>query len=91
MNIRFQIPRVLQSECGGKSELSLSGQSVRAVLQQLQRDYPSVYICVCDETGKVRQHINLFINNDLLDKRNGLDTQLKASDVVSVFQAVSGG
>lgn len=87
----LQIPRVLQAQCGGKSELCLQGRTVRAVLEELRHENPSLYICICDETGTVRQHLNLFVNDELLSVRNDLDTPLEPGDVVSVFQAVSGG
>ena len=45
---------------------------------------------ICDETGALRPHLHLFINNDLLADR-GFETRIEPNDVVSVFQAVSGG
>jgi len=91
MAIKFQIPRILQQYCNGASELTLNGATVRDVLDELQRDYPSLYQCICDETGTIRRHINLFLNNDFLADRKGLDARLEPDDVLSVFQAVSGG
>lgn len=87
----FHIPRVLQPSCDGKSELCLRGRTIRAVLKELQHDYPALYVCLCDETGAVRRHLNIFVNNEIIIARDGLDTPLKAGDLVSVFQAVSGG
>ena len=64
---------------------------MREALAELRRNFPALYQCICDETDTVRQHINLFVNNDILHDRDGLDTQLHSTDVLSVFQAVSGG
>ncbi len=86
-----QIPRVLQERCDRNSELSVSGRTVRDVLANLKRHHPALFQCVCDETDAVRQHINLFVNNDMLDKHLELETKLDSGDVLSVFQAVSGG
>lgn len=91
MNARFRIPRVLQSLCQGRGELELQGSTVRCLINELHRSHPSLYRCICDESGSVRRHINLFVNDDFIQDRNGLDTQLSEGDVVSVFQAVSGG
>lgn len=87
----FQIPRVLQETVQGRRELQLNGLTVRDLLDEVRRKYPVLFSCVCDETGAVRRHINLFVNHDFLRDREGLDTKLKPGDVVSVFQAVSGG
>lgn len=91
MLIPFRIPRVLQQYCAGVPELRLQGTTVRGLLDEVGRRHPALYRCICDETGTVRQHINLFLNDDLLRDQHDLDTRLKAGDVVSVFQAVSGG
>ena len=57
----FHIPRVLQPRCDGKSELCLRGRTNRAVLKELQHEYPALYVCICDETGAVRRHLHIFV------------------------------
>lgn len=91
METRIQIPRVLQTYSARKSELRMRGETVRQVLDEVKRNYPELYLCICDETDTVRKHINLFLNNDVLNDRAKLDQRLAAGDVISVFQAVSGG
>lgn len=91
MAITFRIPRVLQQRCAGMSEFSLDGGNVRELLQHVKFHYPELYSSICDETGHIRPHVNLFINDQLLTARQGLDAMVESGDVVSVFQAVSGG
>ena len=91
METSVQIPRVLQPLCSRKSELRVRGATVRQALDELKREFPDLYRCICDETDTVRKHINLFLNNDILTDRKILGTRLKTGDVLSVFQAVSGG
>lgn len=91
MKTTVQIPRVLSQYSGGKLSVEARGGTVGAVLLDLQKTYPLLYGCICDETGRLRRHINLFINNKLLLQRESLSTKLNHCDVVSVFQAVSGG
>jgi sulfur-carrier protein len=88
---RFQIPRVLQQYCDGRHELRLHGATLREAFDELNRVYPQLYQCLCNETGAVRKHINIFVNNSLPGERNNLDTRLEPDDVILVFQAVSGG
>lgn len=90
-SIPVQIPATLRSECGGKSQLIVSAATVGECLQQLERDHPAVYRSVCDETGAVRRHIHLFVNNDLLSGENGFETLLKSGDTLFIMPAVSGG
>ena len=46
---------------------------------------------ICDETGQVRRHVNLFVNTAHVRDRDGLDTALVAGDVLTILPAVSGG
>jgi molybdopterin converting factor small subunit len=91
MTITIHIPGVLRACCEGASELSLSAPSVRVALEQIERSYPALYRSVCDETGAVRRHVNLFVNTSHIRDREGLDTALASGDVVTILPAVSGG
>jgi molybdopterin converting factor small subunit len=90
-NITVHVPRELRAYCEGAAELMLSAPSVRAVLDELERRYPSLYRGVCDDTGAVRRHVNVFVNTDHVRDRSGLDTALVPGDVVIILPAVSGG
>ena len=91
MSISIHIPAVLRPECGGSADLCVSAPTVRTALEQLEQSHPSLYRSVCDETGAVRPHINLFVNSSLLSGPEGLDTVLQSGDVLSIMTAVSGG
>jgi MoaD family protein len=91
MTITIHVPAVLRAYCGGAAELSLSAPSVRAALEQIEQRYPSLYRSVCDETGRVRRHVNLFVNTANVRDGEGLDTALAAGDVLTILPAVSGG
>jgi len=91
MTVTIHLPGVLRACCGGASELSLSASSVRVALEQIERSYPALYRSVCDETGTVRRHVNLFVNTSHMRDREGLDTALAPGDVITILPAVSGG
>ena len=90
-SIKIDVPGALRDCCGGATELSLAVSSVRAALEQIERRYPSLYRNICDETGAVRRHINLFVNTSHVRDREGLDTALVPGDVVTILPAISGG
>ena len=91
MSVTISIPGPLRAYCGGAKELAFPAPSVRAALEELERRHPSLYRNVCDETGAVRRHVNLFVNTAHVRDREGLDTVLQAGDVVTILPAVSGG
>ena len=91
MTINSDVPVRGRNCCIGSSELFLSAPSVRDALEQLERSYPSLHRSVCDETGTVRRHVNLFVNTSNIRDREGLDTVVMPGDVITILPAVSGG
>lgn len=91
MGVEIQIPKVLQQYVSGQGCVVAQGDTVGAAMSNLENEHPSLYVCICDETGKLRQHINLFVNGKLVSGPNLFSKRLVPGDVVSVFQAVSGG
>ncbi len=91
MSITIQVPGVLRANCDGAAQLTLSATSVRSALEQLEQCHPALHRSVCDETGAVRRHVNLFVNTAHIRDREGLDTALAPGDVITILPAVSGG
>jgi len=89
--ITIRVPGALRSCCEGASEFALPAASVRAILARFERDYPALHRSVCDETGAVRRHLNLFVNTSHVRDRDGLDTVLVPGDILTILPAVSGG
>ena len=94
--IRVMIPSALRSLCGGQArlrnaDLCLRAHDVRELLAELARQHPQVHVRLCDERGEPRPHINVFVNNDHVRARAGLDTALTTGDMVTILPAVSGG
>jgi MoaD family protein len=90
-NVTIRVPAPLRDRCGGAAELSSDAPTVRAALQDLERRHPALHRGVCDETGAVRRHVNLFVNASHVRDREGLDTPLAPGDVLIILPAVSGG
>jgi molybdopterin converting factor small subunit len=85
------VPSPLRQYCDGARQLMLSAPTVRATLEEIERSYPSLYRNVCDETGAVRRHINVFVNATHVREREGLETELASGDTLIILPAVSGG
>jgi sulfur-carrier protein len=81
----------LRTYCAGASQLSVSAHTVRAALEDLERSQSALYRNLCDETGTVRRHLNVFVNSDNVRDLDGIDTTLTPGDVLTILPAVSGG
>src|SRR5262249_1197386 len=91
MTVTVHVPGALRAYSDGARELSLSAPSVGEALAQLERRYPSLYRSVCDETGAVRRHVNVFVQSSNVRDLDGVKTPLTPGDVVTILPAVSGG
>ena len=89
--ITIHVPGPLRPYCAGVAQLSMAAHTVRAALADLERSQSALYRNICDETGAVRRHLNVFVNSDHVRDLNGIDTVLAPGDVVSILPAVSGG
>jgi molybdopterin synthase sulfur carrier subunit len=89
--ITLHVFGALREYCGGAEQLPISAGTVRAALADLERNQAALYRNVCDETGTVRRHLNVFVNADNVRDLDGVDTTLKAGDVLTILPAVSGG
>jgi molybdopterin converting factor small subunit len=87
----IHVPGPLRTYCAGAPQLTLSARTVGAALEVLERSQSALYRNVCDETGMVRQHLNVFVNSDNMRDLDGVDTTLRPGDVVTILPAVSGG
>ncbi len=90
-SITVLIPGMLRDCCAGRPEVNLPATNVRSLLSEMERTFPRLYLNVCDETGAVRRHVNLFVNTHNMRDREGADTPLAPGDTVTILPAVSGG
>jgi len=77
----------LRSLAGGRSEHRVEGATVVELLGELERLHPPVTGWVLDERGRIRRHINVFVNGE----RGGEATAVDAEDRIDVLPAISGG
>ena len=89
--ITIYLPGPLRAYCAGASQLSIAASTVRAALEELERSQSILYRNICDETGTLRRHLNVFVNTDNIRDLDGVDTTLRAGDEVTIVPAVSGG
>lgn len=83
--VRLRAP--LSELAGGKRELELDGTTVAEVLLALEREHPDVSGWILDERGRIREHINVFVNRE----HGREETAVGPEDRLHVLPAISGG
>jgi sulfur carrier protein ThiS len=68
-----------------------SGSTVREALDAVFVDNPALRGYVLDEQGRLRQHVAIFLNGEMVHDREHLSDVVAAADELFVMQALSGG
>lgn len=68
-----------------------AGSTLRAVMDDYFSEHERARGYVLDEQGKIRQHMVIFIDGEMVRDRNGLTDHVKPDSVIDVIQALSGG
>jgi len=69
----------------------IRGSTLRAVLDEYFRENEMARGYVLDEQGRIRRHMVVFINGELVQDRDGLSDAVEPESVIDVIQALSGG
>ena len=88
---RVRIPSPLQSLTGNQAEVQASGATVASLLDDLEARYPGLKARICDEQGKLRRFVNLYVNDEDIRFLKGEETPLQEGDLVSIIPAIAGG
>jgi molybdopterin synthase sulfur carrier subunit len=86
-----RIPTPLRRLTGEKDEVTVNSKNIGELINELEKQFPGIRERLCDETGNVRRFINLYVNNEDIRFLNGVETELKENDIVSIIPAIAGG
>lgn len=71
--------------------LVIEAATIADVVRGLDAMAPGIAFYVCDERGRLRQHVNVFIEEDPIIDRARLSDRVEPSSRVFIMQALSGG
>jgi molybdopterin synthase sulfur carrier subunit len=77
----------LRQLAGDQAEHEHAGATIADVLRELEKAHPAVRGWVLDERGRIRPHINVFVNGE----RGREDAEVAPGDRLEVIPAISGG
>ena len=83
--------RHLQRFFPNLAECDVPATNVREVIEALERLHPGISSYLLDETGRLRRHVNVFVNEEPIYDRRTLADALAPDTKVYIVQALSGG
>ena len=75
----------------GEVSCTVEGATVREVLENVFKQYPSLRGYVVDEHGALRHHVVAWLDNEAVSDKEMLATPVKSASELYLFQALSGG
>ena len=91
MSVTVRVPTTLRTLTAGASEIAVDGATVSEVLDQLEAAHPGFKERLLDGEGQLRRFVNLYVADDDVRFREGMDTAVADGDTVSIIPAVAGG
>lgn len=72
-------------------ELVVGGATVAEVVRAVEALAPGFALYVCDELGRLRRHVNIFVEQEPILDRAALSDPVPPGAQVFILQALSGG
>lgn len=93
MKVAVHVPGPLLAYADGQGNVAVEfdGATVGDALAALWALHPRLRDRILDEQGRVRPHVNLFVDRESIRYTGGLGTALRDGAALSVVPAVSGG
>jgi molybdopterin synthase sulfur carrier subunit len=91
MEVRVRVPAPLKKLAEERDVIKAQGKTVEEVLRWLTETYPGLKKIICDEQGRGRRFINIYINDEDIRFIQNLQTPLKEGDQISIIPAIAGG
>ena len=73
------------------ASMEVKGLSVADCLKEIEVQYAGLKSYIVDENGALRQHVNIYIGNQMVKDRKYLRDTIKVNDEIYIMQAISGG
>ena len=91
MSVNVRIPAPLRRLTDGQDKVNVDGDTVNEAVSSLDQKYPGIRERLCDESGELRNFVNLYVNGEDIRFLEGLSTPIESGDELSVVPAVAGG
>lgn len=90
-SVTIRIPPPLRRYTGGKEEVPGSGNTVLALIADLETRHAGLRERLLDEEGRLRKFVNVFVNDEDCRFLKDLDTEIKEGETISIVPAIAGG
>ena len=91
MPITIEIPTAFRRFTDGAPKVDCTATTIAEALAGLTARYPALSRHVRDETGQIRQFLNIYLNEEDIRFLGGESCSLKEGDRVLLVPSIAGG
>ncbi|MBX6363476.1 MAG: molybdopterin-synthase adenylyltransferase MoeB [Gemmatimonadetes bacterium] len=91
MGVTIRIPTPLRACTAGHAEVSVEGGSVGEALAALVAEHPRIRRHLFGEDGRLRGFVNVYVNEEDVRAREGVNTPLADGDTLVIVPSIAGG
>ena len=87
----IRVANVISYYTDKQTHFNVPGSTALEAVQNAVEKYPALKFHVFDKDGKLRRHIQLFVNDVNVKDLDGNETAVREMDVVRILAAAAGG
>lgn len=91
MGIKVNLPASLRRLAGGATSIQADGGSIAELFADIDRQAPGFRDRLCDESGRIRKFVAVFVNGRDIRTLQGSETPLTGTEEVTIVTAIAGG
>ncbi|HLG62449.1 MAG TPA: MoaD/ThiS family protein [Ktedonosporobacter sp.] len=89
--VTVSLPNPLRAKVGNQASVTVTGQTVREIIDALEENFPGLRFSLCYETGDLRPFVNIFVERENIRYLQGLDTAVPPGAKIHILPSVAGG
>jgi sulfur-carrier protein adenylyltransferase/sulfurtransferase len=91
MSVLLRIPAPLRECTGGRAEVAVAPGTVRDALGEITARYPLLRRHLYGDDGRLRRHVNVYVNRDDVRALHGESTPVRTGDTLLIVPSIAGG
>jgi sulfur-carrier protein len=88
---QFRIPGPLRRLSDGQTTVEVEASDLSTAIEALDARFPGFKDRLLDESGELRQFVNVYLNDEDVRLGAGLGSKVHSKDEISIVPAVAGG
>lgn len=91
MSVSVRIPSVLRNLTNGQETIQVPATTVDGAILAVEALHPGIKARLCDETGKLKKFVNVFVGEEDIRFLDGQATAVKDGELIDIVPAIAGG